>query len=78
MCDATHVPLAGFITVADAAQELGISRRRVLHLMAAGILEGERLSPRFYLVDRSSVERYKHARRPAGRPPRRGEPDPGH
>jgi hypothetical protein len=39
-------------------------------LIQQGALQAKRLSPRLYLVQRQSVEHYKHVRRPPGRPRR--------
>ena len=65
------MPLEGYIRVADAAVELGVTPRRVRQLIARGVLRAELLSPRLYLVERESVERHKRARRLPGRPGRR-------
>ena len=65
------MPLEGYLRVADAALELGLTARRVRQLIAGGALRAERLSPRLYLVERDSVERHKRVRRPPGRPARR-------
>jgi len=50
-----------FISVRQAAERLGVSRQRVLRLLAEGRLEGCRLDPRTpgspWLVDELSVER---------------------
>jgi excisionase family DNA binding protein len=66
------MPVEGFLRVAEAASELGVSARRVRQLIMAGALQAQRLSPRLYLVERTSVERYKGLRRSAGRPRRKG------
>ncbi len=62
------VPLAGYMRVADAAVALGVTTRRVRLLIVRGSLREERLSPRLYLVERETVNRYARTRRPAGRP----------
>ena len=62
------VPLEGYVRVADAAVELGVTTRRVRQLIARGVLRAGRLSPRLYLIERDTVKRYARTRRPAGRP----------
>jgi excisionase family DNA binding protein len=71
VCEPWCVPLERFTTVAGAAAELGVSPRRVLQLIATGVLRAESINPRLYLVERASVERYRRDRRPPGRPKRR-------
>jgi excisionase family DNA binding protein len=66
----SRVPLEDYLRVADAALELGVTTRRVRQLIAGGRLRAEPLTPRLYLVERESVERYKRTRRPPGRPAR--------
>ena len=56
--------------VIEAAEELGVTGQQVRKLIKEGRLRAEQLSPRFYLVERASVEAYKRERRPAGRPPK--------
>ena len=56
------------MTVQQAAQELGVSARRVRQLIEGGVLIAEALNPRLWLVERASVDRYQQTRRPAGRP----------
>jgi excisionase family DNA binding protein len=55
----------------QAANELGVTEGRVRQLIRRGELRAELLRPRFYVVERESVERYKRGRRPRGRPPKR-------
>jgi hypothetical protein len=62
--------LEGWMRVSDAAQELGVTARRVRALIGLGVLAAEQLTPRMYLDQRDSVELYKRDRRPAGRPRR--------
>lgn len=68
-----RVPLEGYMLVQEAALELGVTDQQVRQLIRRGRLRGERPSPRLHLVERASVEAYKRARRPAGRPPGRGD-----
>ena len=43
-------------TVTQAAETLGVSRQRVLKLLADGLLTGEKLSPTIWIVSSASVE----------------------
>ena len=54
-------------SVAEAAQRLGVSERRVRQLLAGGKLRGERIG-RDWVVDSDDVERRRRVRRSAGRP----------
>lgn len=62
------MPLDDYMRVAEAALELGVTSQQVRQLVKQGRLQAERLSARLYLVERQSVEAYKHSRRSAGRP----------
>ena len=55
------------LSVAQAAEELGVSPRRVLQLLAAGHLRGEQLGWGWAL-DQSDVDRLRNHRGVAGRP----------
>jgi excisionase family DNA binding protein len=55
------------LSVAAAAQRLGVSDRRVRQLLAAATLRGERVG-RDWVVDSGDLERHRRARRHAGRP----------
>ena len=64
------------LTVAEAAQELGVSVRAVQNRIRAGEMEAEKVTPRLYLIPRSEVERWKPiGKRKGGRP--RKEPTVG-
>lgn len=61
MNDSSH------LTVADAADQLGVSLQRVRALLAVGDLTGERVG-RVWLIDPNSLANYRHVRQPgAGR-----------
>ncbi len=57
------------LTTRQAADALGMTPRRVRALLESGRLIGEKLTPRFWLVDEKSVEEYANSERKAGRPP---------
>ncbi len=59
------------VTVAEAATELGISTRAVLHRIAHGEIKARKLTPRMYVVPRAEIERWKPVgKRKGGRPPK--------
>ncbi len=61
-------------TVAQAAQELGITPRAVLLRIANGEMKAKRLGPRATLIPRSEIDRWKPVgKRKGGRPPKRAE-----
>lgn len=60
------------MTTAEAAALLGCSQAHVGHLVKTGALRGRALTPRMYLVERASVERY--ARKTPTRGWKRGRP----
>jgi excisionase family DNA binding protein len=62
------------LTTAEAAAILGLTRRRVLALIRAGLLKAEKPG-RDWVVDRDSVERLKKIDRPRGRPIARKDTD---
>ena len=45
------------LTVAQAAALLGVSKRRVVAMIGAGILEAEKFGERVWMIDAESVER---------------------
>ena len=53
--------------VADAAEELGVSERRVRQMLAGGVLEGERVG-RAWIIDREQLQRASGFRPEVGRP----------
>lgn len=57
------------MTVVQAAELIGISRRRVLQLLESGAIAGEKLNPRMWLVNKRSAERFSKKPAPkVGRP----------
>ena len=58
-------------TVTEAAAELGISPRAVLHRIKQGEMKARKITPRMYLVPRAEIERMKPVgKRKGGRPPK--------
>ena len=51
-----QVPEADYYTPPDAAQALGLSRRRVNQLLNEGILEGKQLDNRRWIIPAASVK----------------------
>jgi excisionase family DNA binding protein len=62
--------LREYMRVVDAAKQLAVTPRQVRKLIGQGALKATQVSPRLYLIERSSVNDYQNRRRPAGRPPR--------
>jgi excisionase family DNA binding protein len=60
--------LKDYVKVTDAASELDVTPRQIRKLIGQGVLRAESLGPRLYLVERTSVNRYKAERRGPGRP----------
>ena len=57
------------VTVAKAAEELGVSPRTVLHRIANGEMRAVQVTRRMYLVPRSEITRWKPVgKRKGGRP----------
>ena len=57
------------LTVAEAAEELGISVRGVQERLLRGAMRGERLTPRMWVIPRDEVERWRDkGRLKPGRP----------
>lgn len=63
------------VSSSEAAEQLGIKRRQVLNLLAAGQLAGHKVG-RDWVVYQSSVDAYGRKRKPAGRPPGRAQKQP--
>jgi len=47
------------LTVQEAAVELGITVRGVQERLRRGAMQGERVTPRLWLIPRAEVERWK-------------------
>ena len=52
------------ITVAEAAEILGLSVRGVAHRLERGDMVGQKVNPRLWLVPRAEVERWQQLPRP--------------
>jgi excisionase family DNA binding protein len=60
------------LTVAEVAEELGLTVRGVQDRLLRGLMRGERVSPRLWMVPRTEVERWKAlGRQRPGRKPKR-------
>ncbi len=67
------------LTVAEAAQELGITVRGVQERLLRGAMRGERLTPRMWVIPREEVERWRgKGRLKPGRPPKEPTADELH
>ena len=65
----------GYMHVAEAARELGLTHRAVLARIQRGELKAERVHPQLYLIPRDEVERAKAGGRlKPGPKPRRETP----
>ena len=47
------------LTVAEAAEELGLTVRGVQERLLRGAMRGERLTPRMWVIPREEVERWR-------------------
>jgi len=56
-----------FLTVDEAAQAMGCSAGRVRQLLRAGRLEGEKVSPRVWMVRKRSLQAYEREKSVFGR-----------
>ncbi|MEN3360473.1 MAG: hypothetical protein V7637_4455 [Mycobacteriales bacterium] len=56
-----------YVSVADAAQSLGVSSRRVRQLVDEGNLGGQRIGGR-WIIDRNELDRRRQSSPPSGRP----------
>ncbi len=61
------------MSVTEAAKELGLTRRGVLLRIEKGEMEAERVGPKFYLIPRAEVERWKGIGKSKGGRPRKSE-----
>ncbi len=59
--------LEEYVTLPEAAQEIGITPGRLRQMLRAGELEGEKVGP-VWVIPRSEVERLKNTPRTTGRP----------
>jgi hypothetical protein len=59
------------LTVAETARELDLTVRGVQNRLLRGLMQGERVTPRLWLIPREEVERWKAlGRQKPGRKPR--------
>ena len=59
------------LTVAETAQELGLTVRGVQERLRRGLMRGERVSPRLWMIPRAEVERWRTlGRQKPGRKPK--------
>ena len=49
----------GYVTVSEAAATLGLSRQGIQRRIARGDLRAERLGPKFWVIPRDEVERWR-------------------
>jgi len=63
-----------YISTTEAAEELGITRQRVLQLIEAGKLQAQKFA-NVYMIPRSGLEAVRD--RPTGRPPKPQKPATG-
>lgn len=57
-----------FVSVTQAAQQLGCTTGRVRQLLIAGIIEGQKLTPRSWAVKTSSLDKVAKIPHTTGRP----------
>ncbi len=55
-----------YVTVTEAAEELGLSRQRVHRLIQGGQLPAEQVHDRLLVIPRSDLDRFKRVDRPNG------------
>ena len=59
------------LTVAETARELDLTVRGVQNRLLRGLMQGERVTPRLWLIPREEVDRWKAlGRQKPGRKPR--------
>ena len=61
-------PVDDFITTAEAAEILGVTRAYVVMLVARGQLKARKLSNRLWLVNRQSLEGWERKRKRREKP----------
>ena len=60
--------MEGYLSVSEAAEKLGVSKQRVLFLLASGGLEGAKVSAKCWLVATASIDARLANPTPPGRP----------
>ncbi len=53
------MPKEGFMSVAEAAEAMGVNPRTVLHRIAAGTIKAERLDARTWVIPAEEIERFR-------------------
>jgi excisionase family DNA binding protein len=56
------------MTLAEVAVELGVTPDYVRNMIHRGLIPGEKVGPRMWMVEPADVEKYKLNRRPKGQP----------
>ena len=57
------------VTIAEAARELGVTPRTVQHRISTGEMAADKITPRFYMIPRAELDRWKAiGKRKGGRP----------
>jgi excisionase family DNA binding protein len=62
------VTVGKYVSTTEAAEIIGVSRTRVIQLLGAGELKGEKINARAWLIERQEAERV------AGKPYTTGRP----
>jgi excisionase family DNA binding protein len=60
---------SAMVTTTEAARLLGVSHRTILDRLQRGLMQGERISPRLWLVPREELERVGAGRLKTGPKP---------
>ena len=55
-----------FYTVAEACEELGLTRQRICQLLNSGQLQGEKAHDMLWLIPEKSLQDFKKIERPSG------------
>jgi hypothetical protein len=64
------IDLSQYMTVEEAANELGLAQRSIRTMASAGLISTRKSPYGGTMVSRSSVEEYEKSRKPRGRPPK--------
>jgi hypothetical protein len=60
--------MEGYLSVAEASEKLGVSKQRILFLLASGGLDGSKVSAKCWLVSVASLDARIANPTPPGRP----------
>jgi excisionase family DNA binding protein len=66
MTEPESAPIDEWITTAEAAKLLGVTRMHIVRLIHTGIFEGRMVNPRLWLVNRQSLRAWVRKRNPKG------------